>query len=49
MLMSSFAGSFPLNVDLTLAPGGHTLRVIYVDTFQQTVEVTISFTIGKEV
>ena len=41
-------GNFPLNVDLTLSPGVHTLRVIYIDTFGQTAEQTISFTVGKE-
>ena len=46
--VSLSAGSFPLNVDLTLSAGAHTLRVIYSDTFEQTVELTISFTVGKE-
>ena len=44
------AGNFPLNIDLTLSPGLHNLRVIYVDTFGQTVEQTVSFTIiGKDI
>ena len=46
--MTSPAGDFPLAVDPTLIPGPHILRVVYNDTFGQTAEETIPFSIdGK--